>query len=397
MQALQQKMQETSAGERLKSGIRRLAAAHGFDLCRITHPAIDARHAAALDAWLAQGFHAGMDWMAEETRLARRKQPAAMLDGVRSVISVAMRHAPPPYALDEASAARDRGVIAAYAHGDDYHEVMKKRLKRLARALDELLGAHEQRVYVDTAPVLEHAFAERSGLGWQGKHSLTIHRRLGSWFLLGEIFTTAVLPPDAPASHHCGSCTACIDICPTGAIVAPFIVDARRCISWLTIEHRGWIPRALRAAIGNRVYGCDDCQLVCPWNRKIPASSDPASDPLRPRGENILPALASLLALDDAAFRRRFRKSPVKRTGRDAFVRNCCIAAGNAGDARLLPRLEALLADASPVVRGHAAWAVARLAKTRALPRLEAMVACEADKEALEDIQTTIEETRKNQ
>ncbi len=318
-----------------------------------------------------------------------------MLEGVRCVISLALRHAPPPYSLDEAVRARGRGVIAAYAFGEDYHEVMKKRLKRLARALDALLGPHDQRVYVDTAPVLEHALAASGGLGWQGKHSLSLHRELGSWFLLGEIFTTADIPPDEPATAHCGSCTACIEICPTRAIVAPGMVDARRCISWLTIEHRGWIPRALRTPIGNRIYGCDDCQLVCPWNRKAaPVSS--ASDLLKPRGENILPDLASLLALDDAAFRMRFRKSPVKRTGRDAFVRNCCIAAGNAGDRRLAAPLQALLEDGSPIVRGHAAWALARLEGVRAQAAIRRALARETDEKAREDMRTTLEETKEN-
>ncbi|MDX8401897.1 MAG: tRNA epoxyqueuosine(34) reductase QueG, partial [Mariprofundaceae bacterium] len=342
---------------------------------------------------IAAGFHAGMSWMAESSRLFRRKHPEAMLDGVRCVISLALPYMPPPYALADALSAKGKGIIAAYAFGEDYHEVMKKRLKRLARALDELLGPHDQRVFVDTAPVLESALAASGGLGWQGKHALNLHRDFGSWFLLGEIFTTADIPPDKPATAHCGSCTACIDACPTEAIVAPGMVDARRCISWLTIEHRGWIPRALRARLGNRIYGCDDCQLVCPWNRKA-APAPPADDLLKPRGENILPDLASLLALDDAAFRARFRKSPVKRTGRDAFVRNCCIAAGNSGDTRLIAPLLARLEDTSPLVRGHAAWALARLEGAQARPAIRRAMACEPNDEAREDMRVTLEEIK---
>ncbi len=376
----------------IREDIRKLARSHGFDLCRFTRPVVDRKFIERFDAWLAQGYQAGMDWMAEPTRAARRRQPALMLDGVCTVISVAMRYSPPPYALNEAAAARGRGVIAAYAHGDDYHDVMKKRLKRLARELDELLGRHDQRVYVDTAPVLEHALAEASGTGWQGKHSLSIHRECGSWFLLGEIFTTADIEPDEPASNHCGTCTACMDACPTGAIVAPWMVDARRCISWLTIEHRGIIPRQLRPLIGNRVFGCDDCQMVCPWNRDV---RKPEADALAPRGENCLPSLASLLALDETGFRARFRKSAVRRAGRDGLVRNACVAAGNSGDAALIEPLTPLLADASPVVRLHAAWALGRLGKG-ALPALHDRQLVEPDIGVLEEIALSIENIREN-
>ncbi len=375
--------------------IGKLARDHGFELCRITKPAIEPRYLECYETWLAAGMQGEMGYMAESTRVERRRRPSTMLDGVRSVICVAMRYSPPPYTLDNANARRRNGVIAAYAHGHDYHDVMKKRLKALARDLDALLGAHDQRVYVDTAPVLEHALAESSGLGWQGKHSLTIHRDFGSWFLLGELFTTADLAADAPASQHCGSCTACLDLCPTRAIVAPYLVDARLCISYLTIEYRGHIPHRLRPMFGNRVYGCDDCQLVCPWNGKAKAPDD---DILSPRGENILPDLASLLQLDDTAFRKRFSKSPVKRTGRVAFVRNVCIAAGNSGYADLIPVLESLSDDESPLVRAHAFWALARLAGDDADMRmhLTAIRAGERDHEAREDMSITMEQTRIN-
>ncbi|TLS68007.1 tRNA epoxyqueuosine(34) reductase QueG [Mariprofundus erugo] len=342
--------------------IRAKAVEHGFALCRITRPVIESRHTDALQHWLEQGMQGEMAWMAEEVRLQRRMDPASMLDGVRSVVTLAMRYSPPAYRPDEAAAVADKGVISAYAHGDDYHDVMKKRLKALARDLDGLLGPFDQRIYVDTAPVLEHALAGASGLGWQGKHSLTIDRQLGSWFLLGEIFTTAELLPDLAASNHCGSCSACISGCPTGAIVAPYIVDARRCISYLTIEFDGFIPHALRPLMGNRIYGCDDCQMVCPWNAHAAGFGGLAVDHLTPRGENHLPELASLLRLDEDGFRLRFAKSPVRRSRRSKLLRNVCIAMGNSGNRTFVPSLLAVTGDPEPLIRGHAVWALAQLA-----------------------------------
>jgi len=381
-------MQAVNAPEMVER-IRRMAKGHGFDLCRFTRPRISSKFVGHLEGWLASGFYADMDWMAEEKRVARRKDPASMLEEVKTVIAVAMRYTPPGYTLEEAEAAEGRGVISAYAHGDDYHEVMKKRLKTLARDLDELLGQHDQRVYVDTAPVLEHAFAESGGLGWQGKHSLSLNREHGSWFLLGEIFTTAQLPPDRAAGFHCGTCTACIDACPTGAIVAPFVVDARRCISYLTIEHKGLIPRELRPLMGNRIYGCDDCQMVCPWNSEIEA---PGKDLLAPRGENYLPELAMLLQLDQAGFRERFCKSPVRRTGRVALQRNACVAMGNAGDNGFVPLLIAALDNEAAMVRAHAAWALARLApgNGRIHKVISRAMDAEPDEQAREDMRQTL-------
>ncbi len=338
--------------------IRALARAHGFELCHFARPHIDAVHGEALTRWVDAGMHGDMHYMADAERQARRRDPASMLDGVRTVICLGMRHTPPAYTLSQADAAGRQGVIAAYAQGADYHEIVKPRLKALARDLDVRLGAHAQRVYVDTAPVLEHALAESAGLGWQGKHTLTIHRGLGSWLMLGEIYTTAELMPDPPASLHCGSCTACIDVCPTRAIVAPFVVDARRCISYLTIEHRGFIPTALRPAMGNRIFGCDDCQAVCPWNRHAQA---PDPDLLGPRPENHLPALRELLALDESGFRVRFRKSAVRRTGRAGLLRNVAVAMGNSGHAGFVPDLLVALGDDEPLLRGHAAWALGRI------------------------------------
>lgn len=336
-----------------------------------------------------------MHWMQEEGRLANRLQPERMLDQLQTVISVGMRHTPPPYTLAEAAQQQKRGIIAAYAHGHDYHDVMKKRLKQLALALDDLLGKHDQRVYVDTAPVLEHALAEEGGLGWQGKHSLTISREYGSWLMLGEIFTTADIQPDTPATHHCGSCTACIDICPSQAIVAPYVVDARRCISYLTIEYRGFIDVSLRPLMGNRIYGCDDCQAICPWNRH---AASPDEDFLKPAKENILPELVSLLELDDAAFRLRFSKSPVKRTGRAAVLRNVCIALGNSGNADVLPAVQSMLSDEAAVVRGHAAWAVAELVTQEhagaALEQLQQCAGQEQETEVLHEIQAAADKIR---
>lgn len=345
----------------LKAAIREMAGRHGFDLCRVTRPKVSAVHADALKRWVDADMQGEMAWMGEETRMQRRMAPESMLDSVKSVIAVAMRYTPPTYTLDEACAETDKAVITAYAHGDDYHDVMKKRLKALARELDELLGLHDQRVFNDTAPVLEHALAEAAGLGWQGKHSLTIHRELGSWFLLAEIFTTADIEPDEPAVNHCGTCVACIDVCPTRAIVAPYVVDARLCISYLTIEYSGFIPRELRTLMGNRIYGCDDCQLVCPWNSHAAGSEPEINDLLKPRGENHLPDLARLLHLDDEGFRQHFRKSPVKRTKRSGLLRNVCIAMGNSGHAAFIPDLIAVLGDQELLIRGHAAWALGQL------------------------------------
>ena len=376
----------------LKAQIRALAAECGFDLCRITRPVIDQLHGRALVQWVAAGMQGEMGWMAESRRLAMRQQPALMLDALRSVITLAMRYEPPAYSLAQAAAAKDRGVISAYAYGDDYHDVMKRRMRRFAGLLDQLLGEHDQRLFVDTAPVLEHALAESAGIGWQGKHSLTIHRHYGSWLLLGELFTTADLPPDTPASNHCGSCTACIGGCPTDAIVAPYIVDARRCISYLTIEFDGFIDPALRPLMGNRIYGCDDCQLLCPWNRHAEPA---AADHLSPRGENKLPELASLLRLDEEGFRARFRKSPIKRTRRRGLLRNVCIAMGNSGDGCFVDALLQVLDDAEPLIRGHAVWALARLAEhgrsTEISQRMSALRRNETDADVLREIEQAMQ------
>jgi epoxyqueuosine reductase len=340
--------------------------------------------------------------MAEDVRLQRRKSPESMLEGVRSIITVAMPYTAPGYSLDEACAATDSGVITAYAHGYDYHDVMKKRLKAMAADLDGLLGKHHQRVFVDTAPVLEHALAESAGLGWQGKHSLTIHRDLGSWFLLGEIFTTAEIEADEPAINHCGTCSACMDVCPTRAIIAPYVVDARLCISYLTIEFDGFIPRNLRPLMGNRIYGCDDCQMVCPWNSYAASQpimiNDLQTDPLEPRGENHLPDLASLLRLDEDGFRQRFRKSPVRRTRRRGLLRNVCIAMGNSGHTGFIDDLVQVLGDNESLIRGHAAWALGQLTREQnmdvIIQLLSDCLGTESNNDVLEEIYASIKYIR---
>ncbi|RLL55992.1 tRNA epoxyqueuosine(34) reductase QueG [Mariprofundus sp. EBB-1] len=388
----------------VKEMIKAKALAHGFALCRISSPVVDQKHVQGLQHWVQSDMQADMAWMAEEVRMQRRMQPESMLQDVRSVITVAMTYSPPAYQLDEANEATEQGVISAYAHGDDYHDVMKKRLKALAADLDVLLGKHDQRVFVDTAPVLEHALAESSGLGWQGKHSLTIHRELGSWFLLGEIFTTAEIDADEAANNHCGTCSACLDVCPTQAIVAPYVVDARLCISYLTIEFDGFIPHPLRSLMGNHIYGCDDCQMVCPWNQhaaKVVLRLQDLNtwcDPLTPRGENHLPNLASLLRLDDDGFRQLFRKSPIKRTKRAGLLRNVCIAMGNSGNDLFVDDLLPALTDKEALVRGHAAWALGRLSCAEnhqcISAALQHQLVDEVDVNAREEIILTIEYLR---
>jgi len=390
--------------DELKTQIRLKAQEYGFDLCRVTRPQVDAVHADALQSWVDEDMQGDMAWMGEETRLQRRKEPQSMLDDVRSVITVAMCYTAPEYSLAQADEQSGLGVITAYAHGDDYHDVMKKRLKSLARDLDVLLGRHDQRVFNDTAPVLEHALAASAGLGWQGKHTLTIHRELGSWFLLAEIFTTAELAPDEPAINHCGSCSSCMDVCPTNAIVAPYVVDARLCISYLTIEFDGFIPHDLREKMGNRIYGCDDCQQVCPWNGHAVKSGElekillNRGDFLKPRGENILPDLASLLSLNVEGFRDSFRKSPIKRTKRAGLLRNVCIAMGNSANRGFITDLLMVLGDEEPLIRGHAVWALAKLAgpneREKLLDHLLDMQVVEQDDRVQDELTASINDLR---
>ncbi len=320
----------------------------------MTRPDAAPQAKARLTQFLADGMHGDMNWL--KATAERRGAPRALWPEVRSVIMLGLNYGPDhdPLAV---LAQKDRAAISVYAQGDDYHDLIKKRLKELARWLTAQAGG-DVKVFVDTAAVMEKPLAEAAGLGWQGKHTNLVSRQFGSWLFLGAIFTTLDLPPDNPESDNCGSCRACLDVCPTEAFPAPYRLDARRCISYLTIEHKGPIPRELRPLMGNRIYGCDDCLAVCPWNKFAQQGREAklaARDALR------APKLAELARLDDAQFRALFTKSPVKRTGRERFIRNVLIAIGNSGDVSLAKEAERLLDDPSPLVRGAAVWALSQL------------------------------------
>jgi epoxyqueuosine reductase len=337
----------------VKTALTEAARAQGFDTIGITRPDAIPDAEPRLRAFIAEGAHGDMAWMEDS---ARRGHPRALWSDVRSVIMLGMNYGPahdPVAVLRE----RGRGAISVYAQGDDYHDLIKPRLKTVARWLLATAGG-DVKVFVDTAALMEKPLAAAAGLGWQGKHTNLVSRTHGSWLFLGAILTTLDLPVDEAEPDHCGNCRACLDACPTAAFPAPYRLDARRCISYLTIEHKGPIPRDLRTAMGNRIYGCDDCLAACPWNKFAQAGREMK---LASREELRRPALAELAQLDDPAFRAFFRKSPVKRVGRDRFVRNVLIAIGNSGDAALTGAAERLLDDASPVVRGAAVWALSRL------------------------------------
>jgi epoxyqueuosine reductase len=338
----------------LKAEIRAKALETGFDAVGFARAETSDAAKRALADFVAQGRHGDMGWM--EDTLARRADPRTLWPEARSVVVLALNYGPAsdPMALLDAP---ERATVSVYARNRDYHDTVKKRLKRLARWLHESRGA-QVKVFVDTAPVMEKPLAQAAGLGWQGKHTNLLSRDLGNWIFLGSVFTDLDLAPDSPGVDHCGSCRACLDACPTDAFPAPYTLDARRCISYLTIEHKGHIPAEFRAPMGNRIYGCDDCLAVCPWNKFARATDEPD---FLPRAELTAPRLADLLALDDAGFRQVFAGSPIKRIGRDRFVRNVLIAAGNSGAPDLAPRVRALLDDASPLVRAMAVWALARL------------------------------------
>ena len=344
----------------------------GFDSVRITRADQPWAAGERLEAFVADGRHGQMEWM--ETTLDRRKAPTAMWAGAKSAVVVALNYGP---GIDpmELLAERSVGNISVYARGRDYHDLVKSRLKQLARAFVAETGS-EVKVFVDTAPLMEKPLAAKAGLGWQGKHTNLVGRELGSWFFLGVMLTAAELQPDAPETDHCGSCRACLDVCPTKAFPAPYQLDARRCISYLTIEHAGPIPREFRAAMGNRIYGCDDCLAVCPWNKFAEAASEAA---LHARAELKTPGLDELAALDDATFREVFSGSPIKRSGRTRFVRNVCVAIGNSADVRLVPSLLRLMDDDAPDIRGAAIWALARLDPDRFEAEKTARMAEEAD------------------
>jgi epoxyqueuosine reductase len=338
----------------LKAALGARARVEGFDAFGITKPASIGDAGRHFESWIEAGAHGDMDWLARTRE--RRADPNTLWPQAKSVIVLGLNYGPDedPLALLER---RERGAISVYAHGDDYHQLIKGKLKRLGQWLVRK-GGGEIKVFVDTAPVMEKPLAAAAGLGWQGKHTNLVSREFGSWLFLGAIFTTIELPVDEAEPDHCGSCRACLDICPTEAFPAPYKLDARRCISYLTIEHKGAIPFELRAKMGNRIYGCDDCLAVCPWNKFAQAGHEMR---LAAREENRAPTLAELARLDDAAFRARFAKSPVKRTGRERFVRNVMIAIGNSGDPSLVPAAEERLDDPSPLVRGAAVWALSQL------------------------------------
>ena len=342
------------SGADLKSALAQEARALGFDSIGVTDPDAIAQAGQHFHEFLAAGAHGDMDWLAASPE--RRTDPRVLWPGVRSVIMLGVNYGPDENPL-QILAKRTRGAISVYAQGDDYHDVIKKRLKALARWLAATSG-DEVKVFVDTAAVMEKPLAQAAGLGWQGKHTNLVSRELGSWLFLGAIYAASDLPRDEPDSDHCGSCRACQDICPTAAFPSPYKLDARRCISYLTIENKGPIPHEFRKAIGNRIYGCDDCLAVCPWNK---FAQEGREAKLAARSELRAPALVELARLDDAAFRALFTKSPVKRIGRDRFVRNVLIAIGNSDDASLAPEAERLLGDESALVRGAAVWALAQL------------------------------------
>ncbi|MCF6098166.1 tRNA epoxyqueuosine(34) reductase QueG [Mesorhizobium muleiense] len=346
-----------SRAQNLRALIDREARRAGFDAVAVTTPDAIPQAPARLAAFVADGFHGSMGWIAET--LERRGEPMALWPEVRSIIVLAMNYGPdhdPRAVLGR----RQRGAISVYAQNRDYHDVMKGRLKEIAGKIVGHSGS-DVKVFVDTAPVMEKPLAEAAGLGWQGKHTNLVSREHGSWLFLGTIFTTAELASDTPEDDHCGSCRACLDACPTDAFPAPYRLDARRCISYLTIENKGPVPHEFREKIGNRIYGCDDCLAACPWNKFARAASEAK---LVARADLREPPLADLLALDDASFRSFFSGSPVKRIGRDRFVRNVLIAAGNSGEPSLGNAVRALLGDASPLVRGAAVWALSRLVPT---------------------------------
>jgi len=339
----------------LKDRLRAEAQTVGFAAMGICAPDATTQAAGRLAAFVGAGWHGQMSWM--EKRMAWRGNPAALWPAARSIIMLAENYGPADDPL-VGPERPDRGEISVYARNRDYHDVVKKRLKRLGRWLIGQAPGAQIKVFVDTAPVMEKPLAEAAGLGWQGKHTNLVSRKTGSWCFLGAIFTTLELEPDPPGEESCGSCRRCLDICPTNAFPAPFRLDARRCISYLTIEHAGPVDAALRPALGNRIYGCDDCLAVCPWNKFASRASEAK---YHARTDLVAPPLAALAALDDAGFRAHFSGSPIKRIGRDRFVRNVAYAIGNSGDAGLRPVAAGLAADPDATVADAGRWALARL------------------------------------
>jgi epoxyqueuosine reductase len=363
----------------LKESIEQQARALGFDCIGIAAPDAIADAAKHFRDFLASGAHGDMNWLAQNPE--RRADPRTLWPAVRSVIMLGVNYGPDDDPLAILSE-RTRGAISVYAQGDDYHDLIKKRLKTLARWLVATAPC-EVKVFVDTAAVMEKPLAQAAGLGWQGKHTNLVSRAFGSWLFLGAIYTTLDLPRDEAETDHCGSCQACLDICPTAAFPAPYKLDARRCISYLTIENKGPIPHEFRKAIGNRVYGCDDCLAACPWNK---FAQEGREAKLAARDELRAPGLRELAQFDDAAFRAHFSKSPVKRIGRDRFIRNVLIATGNSGDSGLADTAERLLADDSALVRGAAVWALSQLVTRKRFDELASKtMALETDQSVQEE------------
>lgn len=352
-----------TAASTLKDALRIEADRLQLDCLAITTPDAIPYAAARLEQFIREGRHGSMSWLAEKAD--RRGSPRALWPEVRSVIMVGQSYAPATNPLD-ALADKDRAIISVYARGKDYHDVLKSRIRQLAQFLAKTSRA-DVKIFVDTAPLMEKPLAAAAGIGWQGKHTNLVSRTHGSWLFLGAILTTAELPPDAPEVDHCGSCQRCIDVCPTAAIPAPFQLDARRCLAYLSIEHKGHIPLEFRVPMGNRVFGCDDCLAVCPWNKFAAATREMR---FAGKDETTNPPLVDILALSDGAFRARFAGTPVKRTGRNRVIRNALIAAANSGNADYLSAVTALLADHSSVVRAMAVWATTRLAPAAAVDKL---------------------------
>lgn len=351
------KGQASDKALKLKRFLIEEAKAVGFDAVAFTGPDAIPHAPQRLRQYIADGHHADMLWM-EETE-ERRANPSILWPEVRSIMVLAMNYGPDSNPLSILEH-KDRAAISVYAQNRDYHDIIKGKLKHVASRFAARAG-QDVKVFVDTAPVMEKPLAQAAGLGWQGKHTNLVSRELGSWLFLGSIFTTAEIPPDEPDRDHCGSCRACLDACPTKAFPSPYRIDAGRCISYLTIENKGPIPHEFRKAMGNRIYGCDDCLSVCPWNKFAQATSEIK---LKARDDLKAPKLADFLALDDPAFRTLFSGSPVKRIGRDRFLRNVLIATGNSKDQTLVPQVESLLEDPAPVVRGAAVWALKQLVST---------------------------------
>jgi epoxyqueuosine reductase len=368
----------------LRHWLNDAAMAAGFHSVHVTTATLPETTSANLKKFLAQGFHGDMDWLADTEM--RRRQPVAMWPDAMTAIVLTMNYGPQHDPMDNIRQ-HDRGNISVYARGRDYHDVIKGKLKQVASQF-AIRSKANVKVFVDTAPIMEKPLAAQAGAGWQGKHTNLVSRNAGSWLFLGTILTDADVPYDVPETDHCGGCTRCLDICPTNAFVAPYQLDARRCISYLTIEHKGQIPRQFRHAIGNRIFGCDDCLAICPWNKFATKATESKF-----AGPETMPALAELLQLDDTAFRKFFAGSPVRRAGHIRFLRNVLVATGNSGDRRLIPLILTHLRHSDPLVRGMAVWALSELVP---ISKLRAMAADYVTKETDKAVATEWEEVLKD-